>query len=122
MRKFISVLICFTFLFLTGCKNTDTAPQSHTEVTVNMPSDNTVNGYRISYSSEMPSTVSGENTAVGKLENEKEAVFCANKNSKVFHKKDCNSVKDIKQENRVYYSDREKLINEGFSPCKRCNP
>lgn len=89
-----------------------------------MPADNTVNGYRTSdnQSSQMPETVSGQDTAVGKYEDKTEVNYCANKNSKVFHKPDCTSVEKTKKENRVYFSDREELIKKGYTPCKRCNP
>lgn len=49
--------------------------------------------------------------------------YVINKNTKKFHKPDCESVDDILDKNRENYSgERENLIKEGFSPCKRCNP
>lgn len=124
MRRILSLLVCITLLYcVTGCaEKADT--ETRTPVTVNMPADNTVNGYRTSdnQSSQMPETVSGQDTAVGKYEDKTEINYCANKNSKVFHKPDCTSVEKTKKENRVYFSDREELIKKGYTPCKRCNP
>lgn len=49
--------------------------------------------------------------------------FILNTNSKKFHLPDCKSVTDIKEKNkREYVGEREKLIEDGYSPCKQCNP
>lgn len=40
-----------------------------------------------------------------------------------FHLPDCDSVADIKPQNRKDYSgSRQDLIDQGYYPCKRCNP
>jgi DNA-entry nuclease len=40
-----------------------------------------------------------------------------------FHRPSCSSVKQIKESNKkVYKGKRKNLINEGYVPCKRCNP
>ncbi len=51
-----------------------------------------------------------------------EYVYVASKNSNVFHKPECSSVKRIKPENLVSYSSRDEAISAGKRPCKRCNP
>ena len=48
--------------------------------------------------------------------------FIASKNSRVFHRPDCSSVKSISGKNMVYYNSREEAIESGKRPCKRCNP
>ena len=49
--------------------------------------------------------------------------YIANKNTKKFHYPSCDSVKDMKEKNKVYYEgSREGLIDQGYIPCKRCNP
>ena len=49
--------------------------------------------------------------------------YVLNKNTKKFHYPTCSSAADIKEKNREdYYGDREDLIEEGFEPCKRCEP
>ncbi len=49
--------------------------------------------------------------------------YVVNKNTGKFHYPGCSSVNDMKEKNKVYSTKtREELINEGRSPCKRCNP
>lgn len=49
--------------------------------------------------------------------------YVLNKNTKKFHVPSCSSADDIKPKNRqdVNWS-RDKVISEGYVPCKRCNP
>lgn len=49
--------------------------------------------------------------------------FIVNTGSKKFHKSDCTAVEKIKEENKKnYIGTRESLIDNGYSPCKQCNP
>ncbi len=49
--------------------------------------------------------------------------YVANKNTKKFHYPSCSSVSDMKESNKLYYDGtRDELINQGYEPCKRCNP
>jgi hypothetical protein len=48
--------------------------------------------------------------------------YVASKNSKVFHRRNCNSVKSIKPENLITYKTRADAIRAGKRPCKRCKP
>lgn len=49
--------------------------------------------------------------------------YVVNKNTKKFHKPDCELADDILDKNKENYSgDRENLIKEGYAPCKKCNP
>ncbi len=49
--------------------------------------------------------------------------YVANKNTKKFHYPSCGSVEDMKEKNKLYYDgSRDDLINQGYVPCKRCNP
>ena len=51
------------------------------------------------------------------------ASYIANKNTKKFHYPSCSSVSDMKEKNKLYYEgSRDDLINQGYVPCKRCNP
>ncbi len=49
-----------------------------------------------------------------------ESSYIGNSNSKKFHKITCGGLPSEK--NRVYFSSREEAIENGFSPCKTCNP
>ena len=49
--------------------------------------------------------------------------YIGNSKSKVFHKPDCPSVKDMNDDNKKYFTgSREDIIAEGYKPCSRCNP
>ncbi len=49
--------------------------------------------------------------------------YVLNTNTKKFHKSECTSVKDMKPQNRLKTDkSREELINNGYSPCKSCDP
>lgn len=49
--------------------------------------------------------------------------FVLNINTMRFHFPDCDSVKQMKEKNRRYYSGtREQLIKEGYVPCGNCRP
>lgn len=48
--------------------------------------------------------------------------FVGNKNSHIFHKKQCSSVNKMSDKNKVYFDNRESAVNDGYTPCSRCNP
>lgn len=49
--------------------------------------------------------------------------YIMNTNTHKFHYPDCSSVDDMKEKNkREYQGNREELINQGYDPCKRCEP
>lgn len=51
-----------------------------------------------------------------------EASYIGNKNTKKLHYADCSSVNDMKDTNKVEFYTRDEPINQGYVPCKRCNP
>lgn len=56
-------------------------------------------------------------------EQEPEVRYIANTNTKKFHEPTCSSVKDMKEENKWYFTGtRDELIEQGYQPCKRCDP
>ncbi len=49
--------------------------------------------------------------------------YVLNTSSKKFHLPTCTSVNSIKEENKeIYQGSRDKLMAEGYEPCKNCNP
>lgn len=49
--------------------------------------------------------------------------YVLNTNSKKFHEPSCSSAKKISAKNRQdYHGTREALIQDGYEPCKNCNP
>ncbi len=134
MKKII-ILLLILIILLSGCssnKTNTTQSDIAPEVTVNLPKDDTVNGYRKesienNSTTDMPNEISGEEVTVGTNKptidknNNTSSEYCANKNSKVFHKADCGSVTNMKENNK-YFADRKTLISEGYKPCGRCKP
>lgn len=60
---------------------------------------------------------------VSEEEQEQEGSYVANKNTKKFHLDTCESVNEMNPENRLFFEGfRQDLIDEGYIPCKRCNP
>lgn len=52
-----------------------------------------------------------------------EDLYVLNRNTKKFHRPNCSSVQDIKPKNKQKFSGNTKaLIQQGYSPCKNCNP
>lgn len=131
MKRFLCILLCLLFaLSLSACNNTsDTSSIKASEVVITLPKDDTVNGYRIGNSTSsgsMPNHISGDQVLVSSDGNSNTtdkaiADYCGNKNSKIFHKSSCSSVKNMKENNK-YYADRQTLVSENYSPCGKCNP
>lgn len=53
----------------------------------------------------------------------KETTYVVNTNTGKFHRPACKSVRDMAPENlKQVKVSRERLIEEGYSPCKNCRP
>lgn len=73
--------------------------------------------------SETTTTVTSVTTPSEHNETEEQCDYVVNTNTKKFHLPSCSSVKDIKTKNRWdYEGNRDDLITQGYTPCKRCNP
>lgn len=48
--------------------------------------------------------------------------YVGNSNSGKFHVASCSSVGKMSEKNKVFFSSRDEAINQGYVPCKRCNP
>ena len=48
--------------------------------------------------------------------------YIGNKNSKAFHIETCDSVSIMSDKNKIIFQNREEAVNEGYTPCKACNP
>lgn len=124
MKKFLSIFLTLIFIFcFVGCTEKAETKKSD-EITINMPKDNTVNSYRKdNNSSKLPSVIEADKVVAGNVQNNQTSVsYCGNKNSKIFHNLTCSSIKSMKEENRINFATREECVNNGYTPCKRCNP
>lgn len=130
MKRLIVLFLCLTML--SGCQavgnnsGTDTETDSHVKITVNMPSDDTVNGYREEdyVQSGIPDIIPTEDVvpSAPPASDESSASFIGNSSSLIFHKPDCSSAENMKDENKVTFASREEAISAGYTPCKRCSP
>ena len=58
-----------------------------------------------------------------KTKKSKSGTYIISKNTRKFHYPSCGYVRRIKNSNRIYFKGkRSTLINQGYSPCKGCNP
>lgn len=68
----------------------------------------------------------GDNSASGKYTTTDEDItdtYIVNINTKKFHKPSCSSVSKLSEKNKKKYKGkRSSLINNGYEPCKNCNP
>ncbi len=48
--------------------------------------------------------------------------YIGNKNSKKFHLSTCSGAQDIKEQNKVMFESRDEAVENGYTPCKTCNP
>ncbi len=48
--------------------------------------------------------------------------YIGNKNSKKFHLSTCSGAKDIKEQNKVIFESHDDAVENGYTPCKTCNP
>ncbi len=61
--------------------------------------------------------------ALPDTEEEREATYVLNTNTKRFHDPSCPSVEEMSSKNRqFFYGTREDAIDQGYSPCSRCQP
>ena len=124
MKKLLCLVLSIIILFsLCGCNlyNTDntSSVQNNDQIIIKQPTDNSVNGYRIS-DSKNESNMDFTDTQ-SKVE-DKTVLYYANTNTKKFHLKSCGSASNISNENLYICEDRQKLIDGGYSPCNRCKP
>ena len=51
-----------------------------------------------------------------------EAYYVASKKGTVFHRPDCKWAKQIKSYNLIKFKTRDEALDEGYNPCRICNP
>ncbi len=48
--------------------------------------------------------------------------YVGNMNTGKFHEDYCPSVRQMYEHNKHYTYDRDELVDDGYVPCRRCNP
>lgn len=87
-------------------------------------------GVEIDYESGESTYVGGESASkdeTGKEQEEHsestEVTYILNTNTRKFHLPECSSLKQMKEKNKSEFcGSREEVIEQGYAPCKRCNP
>lgn len=119
MKKIILLIFLFLFTF-TSCNNPKTIEEKET-VKIEYSTDGTVNGFRDNPIG-MPETIPIEEISVGQITTESNVKYCGNKNTKKFHRPSCSYAKKTAESNKIYYKNKEIFLNNGYTPCKKCNP
>lgn len=117
MFKRISIylfLICIIITFC-GCEMVKQNEEISDDVVINMPNDNTINGYR------NPGIYNG-NTQNSKPQTSTPLLYYANTSSKKFHKNTCRYATSTDNSKLYISENRNELILQGYSPCKICEP
>ena len=120
MKRIFYLIIVLAIIFC-GCANkaNDNVTQK-SPIKINMPKDNTVNGYR-NQDTDMPDIIDSQ-TVMPQGDTNLTISYCGNKNSKKFHRPSCTLSQKINDENLYICDSLEELIEGGYEPCKRCNP
>ena len=109
MKKFLILILCLCLpLAFAGCNNKTNKNTDNIIVYPDDESAKTLGGYRQEENSSI--TPSGSTYYVGNI------------SSKKFHISTCNSATKMKEENRKVTTERQALIDEGYTPCAVCKP
>lgn len=114
MKKLLTFLICLCFILLSSCGKANTS--SHPDIVVNLPDGSVANGQ-----TSLPDSINKDNVTIG----EPDVIvdyYVGSSTTKKFHLKDCAWAQKLKEENKVYFSGYNEFIENGFTPCKNCNP
>ena len=89
----------------------------------NVESDQTNRANNAAGSSGAKNSGNGASSEEGSATSHELQEYVLNTKSMKFHRPTCSSVDDIADNNKQEATDtRDKLISEGYSPCKQCNP
>ena len=95
--------------FVTGEYNYN----GHRLLTAAKDDEETINPHWISITIRISTVEDESNSAI---------LYIGNKNSHVFHRLDCDSIRTMKEKNKVEFFSREEAIEKKYKPCDRCKP
>lgn len=114
MRKYLVILLCLILVTLSSCGSDATS--NHPDIEVNQPDGSIINN-----GESLPESIDKDSVNIGKPEVIVD-YYVGSNTTKKFHLKDCPYVQKMKDENKVYLSGYNEFINQGYTPCKFCNP
>lgn len=68
------------------------------------------------------SSSSSHPTSADSTSSSASASYVGNSNTGKFHEPSCSSVSKMSDRNKVFFSSRSDAVNQGYNPCKICNP
>lgn len=113
LKKFLLFIIATLLIVLGGCskKPEYTEPNNTVVQYPNSITKENLNGYKEVNKADQDSS-----------QEQKNIMYYANIKSKKFHLPSCTYAKKLDEYNVRLESDYEVLINDGYIPCKVCNP
>ncbi|MBE6733019.1 MAG: hypothetical protein E7561_03380 [Ruminococcaceae bacterium] len=116
MKKFLLLLVLTgVIICLCSCKENNTEKQNTaSDFKIIMPKDDSVNGYKTGN----PLTEQSDNY----YKPSSSDGYFINTSTKKFHLYECTYAKRGSANGSDTNKSRDQLLNEGYSPCKKCNP
>lgn len=68
------------------------------------------------------SSSSSSHTSSSSSSSDSSGSYVGNSNTGKFHISSCPSVSKMSDHNKVYFNSRNDAVNQGYNPCKNCNP
>lgn len=81
----------------------------------------TSNGKDITFNYEADGKNSVTNTTISETEDTQDT-YIGNKNSLKYHRSTCDGAISMNEKNKVYFDSKQDAKNNGYTPCKNCNP
>lgn len=96
-----------------------TVLRTDTQGTIVMRTDGKQLGYE-TLGGKSSSASSGSASNASSQASSSQHAYVGNKNSRVFHTQECEN--NMAEKNKVLFETRQQAVDEGYSPCSRCNP
>ncbi len=123
MKKFLLLLVLTgVIICLCSCKENKAEKQNTaSDFKIIMPTDDSVNGYKTGNSL---TEQSGDNNSYNNSSNQNSSAdgYFINTSTKKFHLYECTYAKRGSANGSDTNKSRDQLLNDGYSPCKKCNP